>query len=178
MGAIEAQIALLEEAINIERKGYRFSTEAAEKASDSQARDILRELASDEQYHEQTLEEQRQALQTRGAFDLEAARKAADRSQGRPRPSIIPAGRSKEAAIARASGDELRALEVGMETERRSYDFYQRAAEQVQEPPVERLYRSLADWENGHYLALQEMHEFLADPEAWYARQEKPIYEG
>ena len=178
MGAVDAQLALLGEAIEVERKGISFYTEAAEKASSAKVKDVLLGLADDERYHEKVLDEQRQAIQSSGRFDVAAAEQAAAYAEGRPRPTIIPTGKGKAQAIAKASADELRSLDVGMEIERRSYEFYQKSAGEVQEPAVKRLYLDLAKWENTHFEALQEMHEFLADPEAWFLRQERPIIEG
>ena len=178
MSAADAQLAVLVEAIEVERKGILFYTEAADKASSPKARDVLLGLADDERYHEKVLEEQRGAIQSSGGFDVAAAEQAAAYAENRPRPSIIPTGEGKEQAIARASNDELRALDVGMETERRSFEFYRKAADEVQEPAIKRLYQSLAQWENTHFEALQEMHDFLADPEGWFLHQERPIMEG
>ena len=178
MAAEQTQLALLAEAIDTERKGYRFYTEAAARAVSEKARETLLSLAEDERYHESVLEEQRRALQASGSWAVEEAEKAAGHSKGRPRPSIIPSDRKKTVAIARASKDELAALQVGMRIEQASYRFYLRAAEQVGAPAVNDLYRSLAAWENSHFLVLQEMHDFLSDPEGWYLKEERPILEG
>lgn len=178
MGVLETQVALLGEAMEIEQKGCKFYTEAAQRAADPSTKDILLNLAKDEEYHEAVLIAQRNALKSVGTWAIEEAKKAAAESKKRPRPSIIPEDRKKAAAIKKATASDLEAIQVGIQTERASYAFYSKAADEVDVEAVKDLYRSLAAWERRHFDALQEMYDFLSDPESWYLKEEKPIIEG
>lgn len=169
---------LLDQAIDTERKAIQFYTEAAAKASSARARDILLGLADDERQHESMMQEQRQAFELSGACSIEAAQLAAEFAKSFLRPSIVPSDRRRMEALASAAADELEALKVGMGIERAAYRFYTRAAQMVDTPVLGNLYQSLAEWENGHFLALQEMHDFLSDPEVWHLKSERPIFEG
>jgi rubrerythrin len=175
---MQTQCDLLDQAIETEKKGIEFYVEAADKASSARARDFLLGLADEERQHERILTAQRRAVELTGACSLEAAQMLAEFSRSVIRPSIIPTDRRKAEAVAQAAAGELEALEVGMSIERAAYRFYSRAAQEVALPDLETLYQNLAAWENGHFGALQEMHDFLADPEQWYVKQEHPIFEG
>ena len=55
-------MSALQQALELERSGYRFYTRAAERTADPKGSEMFRALASDEMLHQQAIERQIEAL--------------------------------------------------------------------------------------------------------------------
>jgi hypothetical protein len=56
--------------------------------------------------------------------------------------------------------------------------MYKRLLESSDDCMAEKLYQFMMDQENQHYVLLKETHDYLASPEDWHLREEKPLFEG
>jgi rubrerythrin len=59
-------------------------------------------------------------------------------------------------------------LEVGIQMETKSIEFYQRLARQAHDDKERRFLMSLINEERGHYNNLIDYRNFLIDPADWY----------
>jgi rubrerythrin len=77
-----------------------------------------------------------------------------------------------------ADADELKAYEIAMEMENAGYDFYKKMLASAEDEDVKELYRFLISEEETHFELVSSTHQYLKDPAAWFAKEEKPIVEG
>ncbi len=154
-------------AIETEIDGYRYFNSAAERAIHERARETWLSLAADEIEHMKLLQAQLWEL-------------------GRPEPDDEPAVSPDKAVIAPTitvpesvnKDDDLAALEVGLDVEARTRDFYAKAATETASAAMKATYERLAAMEAGHYQLVDETYRFLADPQGWNFDQVRPISDG
>ncbi len=154
-------------AIETEIDGYRYFNSAAERAAHDCARETWMSLAADEIDHMKILQAQLREL-------------------GKPEPDDDDEAPKDKAVIAPTRtvpdsvnlDDDLAALQVGLEVEARTRDFYAKAATATASATMKATYERLAAMEAGHYRLVDETYRFLADPQAWNFDQVRPINEG
>ena len=182
-----SRLGILRRAMQIERDGYRFYNEAAERAVGERGRNVFRGLAADEEKHLRLLLFEYKSLEsgqgwidpTDGVRDASYQDLVLDPANPdlpgeevpEPWPIFSPA---REPSL---EGD-VAALEFGMETEELSYDLYKRAAEEQTDRVAKQVYELLAREENRHYEILQSSRDYLVDNETWWDDEEFPFFEG
>ena len=176
-------LGILRRAMQIERDGYKFYNEAAERAVGERGSNMFRGLAADEEKHLRILLVEYGALESgqgwvdptqalEEEFELDPANPDLPGEEvPEPWPIFRPA---REPSL---EGD-VAALEFGMETEQLSYDLYKRAAEEQTDPAAKQVYELLAREENRHYEILQSSRDYLVDNETWWDSEELPFFEG
>ncbi len=176
-------LGILRRAMQIERDGYKFYIEAAERAVGERGKSMFRGLADDEEKHLKLLLIEYQSLESgRGwidpataleqELDLDAANPHLPGEEyPEPSPIFAPARQPS------LEGD-VAALEFGMETERLSYDLYKSAAQEQAEPAAKRAYELLAKEENHHYEILQSSRNYLVDNGTWWDSEQLPFFTG
>lgn len=176
-------LGILRRAMQIERDGYKFYNEAAERAIGERGKSTFRGLADDEETHLRLLLVEYEALESgQGwidpiqALEQELALDPANpdlpgEEYPEPSPIFTPARQPS------LEGD-VAALEFGMETEQLSYDLYKGATEEQTDPAARQLYEFLAKEENRHYEILQSSRDYLADNQTWWDSEELPFFIG
>ena len=149
MSDMDAAIAALQMAIQTEIDGHNFYQKFAERSTDPDARKIFERLARDEIMHLELLRNTKAMLEQSGAW-AEYKGLALDVIQGAP---IFSQERVQQNLVAHTS--DLSALRVSYLIERDAVDFYTRAAAQTDDPNGRRMFRDLADMEQGHLRLLE-----------------------
>ena len=72
----------------------------------------------------------------------------------------------------------LNAYEVGMDLEKKGYDFYKKIADDTNNPAAKKLFDFLAKEESLHYDLLEDTHLYLSNPAEWFHKEEKWLVEG
>jgi len=176
-------LGILRRGMSLERDGYRFYLDAAERASSEQGKRMFLDLASQEEDHLRLLLAEYRALEAgqdwlpyqeamNQEFPLDAAEPDLPGEEpADPLPVFTP---EREISV---QGD-IAALKFGLETERISRELYARAAEQSEEPRARQTYEFLAHQEEKHYRLLQGTHEYLTNNETWWDDEEQPFFIG
>ena len=176
-------LGVLRRAMQVERDGYKFYAEAAERATGERGKEMFRGLAADEEKHLRLLLIEYRALESgQGWIDpTQALEQDMDLDPANPdlpgaeypesSPIFTPARQPS------LEGD-VAALEFGMETERLSYDLYKKSAKEQTDPSAKKAYELLAKEENRHYEILQSSRDYLVDNETWWDSEELPFFEG
>jgi len=176
-------LGILRRAMQIERDGYKFYIEAAERAVGERGKGVFLGLADDEETHLRLLLIEYQALESgQGWIDPTQALEqdfALDPANPNlpgeeypePSPIFTPARQPS------LEGD-VAALEFAMETEQLSYDLYKGIAEKTDDPTTRQVYELLAKEENGHYELLQNTRDYLTDNQTWWDSEELPFFTG
>ena len=174
---------ILRRGMSLERDGYRFYTQAAERASSERGKRMFLDLAAQEVDHLRLLLAEYRALEEgRGWLSYKEAM-AADfpldpanpdlpgEEPPEPMPVFTP---DREVSL---EGD-VAALEFGLETERISRELYAQAAEAADDPRAREAYEFLTRQEEAHYRLLQNTHDYLTQNQTWWDSEELPFFTG
>lgn len=176
-------LGILCRAMQIERDGYKFYREAAERAVGERGKSVFLGLADDEETHLRLLLIEYQAVESgQGWIDPTQALKMdldldpanpdlPGEEYPEPSPIFTPA---REQSL---EGD-VAALEFAMETEQLSYALYKGAAAEQTDPAAKQAYELLAKEENHHYEVLQNSRDYLVDNQTWWDSEELPFFTG
>ena len=167
----------LHQGIQTEIQGLTMYRKAAERTQDPQGKQVFERLSQDERIHLRLLKVQYGALVSEGHWVvLEQAREL---EPGREVEELFPQSDEALAALLPADADDLQALELALEFERKGYHMYRRLAEETEDAAGRALYEFLAEQEQHHYDLIQRAHEYLQTQGAWYFdEQERPFFEG
>ena len=178
-----SSLGILRRAMQIERDGYKFYREAAERAVGERGKSVFLGLADDEETHLRLLLIEYHAVESgQGWIDPTQALKQdfefdptnpdlPGEEYPEPSPIFTPA---REQSL---EGD-VATLEFAMETEQLSYDLYKGAAAEQIDPAAKQAYELLAKEENHHYEILQSSRDYLTDNQTWWDSEELPFFTG
>jgi len=165
----ELNVSILKAAIEVEKFGIEFYGNLSTCVNDERGAALLRSLAEDEKKHLAILEKEVERL--KGTCDVACVMPAPEYVKIVPERVFLPAPNT-----CMLVEDEIKALEKGIEVEKRSYEMYQGALGRVSDEPVRKALRTLADWEITHRKILEENLRYLKLEGAWYGYS--PILEG
>jgi len=169
----ESALAILAQAMQIEREGMNFYGQAAAQSQNPRVSSLFQSLVSDETGHLRILQAEYEALQGTGSW------LPADVVLKEVTSNVTLFPKSADAvAQAAASPSDLDALKLAMDMEQKGYDLYVRAGKEAANTDAQALYSRLAKMENGHFKALQQAYDYLTHPDYWFDEEEKPIFEG
>jgi rubrerythrin len=169
--------------MSLERDGYNFYVQAAERASSERGKEVFLDLAAQEEDHLRLMLAEYRALEEgRGWIPYEEAMQAdfaldpanpdlPGEEPPEPSPIFSP---DREISLA---GD-IAALEFGMETEEMSRQLYALAAQESDDPQAREAYQFLTKQEEEHYRLLQNTHEYLTQNQTWWDSEELPFFTG
>lgn len=148
----------LRQAMITEADGHAFYSMAAKSVQDAKGRAVLERLAADERLHLETLKKQHEALVKTGALDAAVALPApADLAGPQAIFSADIKGRLAHAGL------EMSTLSIGIQLELNSLKYYGGLADAEPAGPARDFFRSLADWEKGHYESLLAQYDDLKE---------------
>ena len=183
-------LGVLRRAMQIERNGYRFYIDVAERAVSERGKEVFRGLAADETNHLHLLLVEYEALESgKGWLDPdEALEQELDfdpanpdlpgEEYPEPTPIFAPARVPRLGRGVPSLDNDLAALEFAMETEQMSYDLYKTSAEEQPDQAAKEVYEMLAREENRHYVLLQNSRDYLLNNQTWWDTEELPFFEG
>jgi len=144
-------------AIDIEKRGYNFYTEAARVTGDPRGRAMFQRLAQDEVRHLDWLNAHRDSLEKTGQWkNVQLTGQALSLGQ-----RVFPKTAGPRSGV-KAQTRELEALRRGMQAEKDSMVFYKEMASNIIDPSGRATFLALADEEEKHYLLLQAEHDYLS----------------
>ena len=164
----------LEIAIQMEMDGKGFYLEASENASDSLGKELFSQLSAEEDLH------------ARKATQIYERLKLGDKSsevdigfdQGKAIKSIFAKASEHLRTETYAATDVLEAIRLALEIEETSRMFYEEHSGKSSDGIEKQFFSALMAEERGHYLALQDYHEYLVNPAGWFVEKEHPSLNG
>jgi rubrerythrin len=163
------RVGILLAAMAVEEYGIEYYRKLEKCVPEPEGKALMRSLGRDEEGHRRRIEEE--LMRVLGG------------SSARAGPSkdilgIVPQGPfpfpEKDGCLALA--DEIAALEIGIDVEKRSIEMYRGAAARVSERGLRDLLEKLQRVEEKHLRLLEENMRSLRDGGAWYGYS--PILEG
>jgi rubrerythrin len=151
-------VVALRMAIQTEIDGYEFYTRAAEQSNHPRTKTLFQTVAQDEIGHRQWLEAQEASLRRDGLW-------LAERIEQLPKTNVavegLPIFSQDHIIDITTHTSELTALRTAVLIEQDAVSFYQRAADQTDDPAGKKMYRFLADFEREHRRLLEQEYNFL-----------------
>jgi rubrerythrin len=175
MGDEQAKtIEALQMAIQMEIEGQEYYQRASQESNNQAGKELFRELAIEEDKHQQRFEEIYESIRSKKAWpDIET------RSEGRERQGTLFAQAMETVTPdVKATPGEIDTVTQAMDMENKTYDFYNKQAGSSTYDVGGGFYKALAAEERNHYLALVDYREYLLDPAGWFANKEHPSLDG
>ncbi len=175
MGDEQAKtIEALQMAIQMEIEGQEYYQRASQESNNQAGKELFRELAIEEDKHQQRFEEIYESIRSKKAWpDIDI------QSNSDERLSTLFAGAMEAVAPnVKAASGEIDTVSQAMDMENKTYDFYKGQAERAIGDIEGNFYEALAAEERGHYLALVDYREYLLDPAGWFVNKERSSLDG
>lgn len=150
----------MEVCMAIEREGISFYEQASKKVTDPKVRDIFRRLAREEKEHSKLLQDKskylRPALSKHSPFNEEVRQFIQSEVRGKVFP--LKEGRNPDLP---AIATDVQAVEVGIESERRSIQILEQLLEAERKIDVRAIFCHLMAEERKHLEALEQLKSEL-----------------
>ncbi len=150
----------IKEAIRLEINGRNFFNHAAEITHNELGKKMFEKLAAEEVRHIEMFSE----LFTK--ILKEAGWKKYVRDEELKGESAL-IEKLKERMKGAEGKSETQALSIGMELEENAIRFFQKAADEVDDPAAKEIFRNISEEEKFHYDLLQAQHDSLTNSGFW-----------
>ncbi len=170
---------ILDEALAIEKEGYKFYMDAAWKTADERAKRMFEKLADDELEHLRTFAAQKKALEETGSWLAPEAVLMAKGEISAHEEEVLSWKKTSSDVFADQDQkvesehfDDRNALRAGIDAEDRSIELYSSAAEHAGDALATDIFTNLACEEEGHKRLLQAELDSLENSGFWFDHQE------
>ncbi len=153
-------IDAIEVSLCIEKQGLLFYEKAAKLAREPKVRDIFSRLAKEEKEHIQSLQDKAQFLQP-ALVKKSVSRKEVDRYIAQELKGKVFPRLEETPEIAPETMDDQKALDFGIDSERRSIEVLKDLLERERKIDVRVVFSHLLAEERKHLSALQDLKESL-----------------
>ena len=165
MSHVQEALQAIDTAIQIEKDGLAFYTEAARQTVEPKGQRMFQTLAQDEAAHLRLFEETRKSLLE--GNDWLSPGQVATISPRKPiRQPVFPTG--DEAKKAGVPERQLAALRRGIQAEEDSIAFYSEQMDKADDPDAKAMYAYLIGQEEGHRMILQGEYDYLTNTGFWF----------
>jgi rubrerythrin len=155
----------IETAIQVEKDGLAFYTDAARQIADPGGKRMFESLAADEAAHLSLFETVRKSLLEEDRW-LPPEQVASMSPSRFARPPIFPA--AGQAGAAKIPERQLAALRRGIQAEDESIALYSEQMDRVDDVDGKAMYGYLVEQENGHRTILQGEYDYLTGTGFWF----------
>jgi len=169
-----ASIEVLEYARKREQESRDFYKQCLEKATIKGTREILKSLVADEERHFNIVTDMLKKAKETGRV------KGVDTGDpGNGQTQFEKAFPHKMTAVTDFSAESATVgemLKKALDNEKESHNNYSKAAGEAEEPELKEIYSFLAKEENRHYNLIDNLIDYLADPDEWIYEEENLIF--
>lgn len=160
-----------QKALDFEQKGHKIYEETANKTKNPIVEKTFRYLADQELLHADEIKEYMEKLD-KGTI----IKTRDDKPEETKKFFQMTVEEFKEKT--ELSDDDLKAHKTALELEQKSYNFYKKQHDKAKDKELKKFFKFLMEQENSHYELIQKTYNFIKDPAAFYAEEEKWITEG
>lgn len=164
---------ILKIALEAEKDGLEMYLKASERALYPLGRQMLLSLAEDEKSHIRMIRELAAGRGLQSA--LNEAREGSPTERMRNAMTALKSVVMDDLSVC---ADELEVLRIGLDMEKRSYEFYKQGAKDAVSKDESSLCEKLAAEEGEHYRMLQNTYEYLEDRAHWFLWTEHGLLDG
>lgn len=162
--------------LDMEERGREFYIKAAKRTKDEFGKRVFEALADDETRHIGAIKGYYETMSKKN----QTPRLSAVMPKHKDIKKRVIFGKRESELLKKASpeADELKAYAVAMEMENNGYNFYKKTLESTDDANAKELYKFLLSEEETHFELVSSTYEYLKNPAAWFAKDERPIVEG
>ncbi len=150
---------IFEFAMKMEEDGHAYYLEHAEKVENPSLKRVLNEMANDEHKHYKIFKAMRNQETAEYMDDNKTT--IIDTVK-----TIFDELKEKNKDYA-AESDFRKVWEVALETEKKAEKFYREKIDEVDDENNKRILKKIADEEHNHWVAIENVIQFLDKPERW-----------
>ncbi|MDD2431731.1 MAG: ferritin family protein [Firmicutes bacterium] len=161
----------ISKAFEFERNGAKFYLETAAKTQNRLARQLLNNLAKEEVQHVLDIDEIYYELK-----EGTLPEKMDQDSKNSIESSIQTFFKKVNKGTLKEDIDDLEALKVAMDMEKKGYEMYRTAMKAATEPNMQEFFNRLAQEEQEHLIALENVYYYLTNPADWFAQTESQVW--
>ena len=158
---------VLNESLEMEKKGHKFYKEGAEKIKNSLGRKMLNRLAEDELIHIRRIKEIYESLESDSMSQLKIEEIPVEQFDvifERMKNQLDEAvGEFSQVGV-----DDEEIINVALELESHARFYYQEAAKKTQDKKIKKFYEMLAIEEKNHYDLLVNTNKYLENPSLFF----------
>jgi len=161
-------------AMNFELEGRKILHDAGEKSKDPLSKATFQFLADQELKHIEAIRAFAAALAKNSEFNTADLPTPLSKEESRKAiKDIFTQFKTKFEATSGKEEERQEVYYVAEDMEHRGHDFYHAAAEKTTDATARKLYKFLAEEEARHFEIIQETAEFLKQPDAIMAVEER-----
>jgi len=161
-------------ALEMERRGHKFYSDAVKDSDSPLVQEIFKILAGEELNHMERFEEIYQALQSGKVEDywLRIPLQSSNLDQ------VFSNLARKYLKEIKPGSTRISALELGMEMEQDSIKFYQERLTQAEGEKEREFLEKIIQEEQKHFQILKDMEFYFTNPEGWFQEKERSSLNG
>ena len=164
----------LQIAIQMEIDGKEYYLKASQESSNELGKNLLQSLAAEEDIHRQKFEQIYNAIRNKKAWPVTDFQP----DGGKRLRTIFARATEEIGSNIEAPATELDAIQIAMDMENKTYDFYKSQGKNANYDAERDFYQTLAAEEREHHLVLLDYYEYLKDPAGWFVSKEHPSLDG
>lgn len=162
-------------AIDMEKKGYDFFSETAQKADEELAKEVFTFLANEELNHIKAIEKYSQ--ESLSGENASADEVIAEIKDNRPGKTIDDLFTNLSGTVP-LEGTNLDAYKFAMDFERKGGEFYKKAEAEATDPGAKKLFGFLVGEEQKHFKIVESCLLYFENPEEFFHQRESWHMEG
>ena len=168
-GKFDKSLQMLSTALEMEEKGKKFYEKAIGTAKNELGRDIFRTLMEDEIIHMGRIRKIYASLSDNQAWSEEwKGLKVEHDDLGK----LFRQMAKKHGTEITAETSDLEAIDVGIDFESQSIEFYEEQLAKAVDPLEQEFIKEMVAEERSHHAALTDMKLYLSDPAGWFREKE------
>jgi len=161
--------------LEMEEQGHAFYLKASRNSKNELGRKLFKMLAEDELVHIERIKAIYGSLKKGREWPLEWGKLPLKHPDLR---EIFASLAEKNKDKIKPGSTDLDALEVGLELENRSINYYQGQMEKASAGQEKKFLEQMVREEQTHHRLLADMKFYLTNPESWYVEHEKHGLDG
>jgi rubrerythrin len=170
----EATLAMFCTALEMKEKKKGLYEEAMNACPDQVGKETFRMLRDAELEHTRHIQETYEELK-QGKVWADACKFYPEQQNMQDAFRKIAEEHSK---VAKACGDDIYALETGMQLEQASIQFFEEQLKRASDPLERRFLETMAIDEREHFRMLADLKFYYADPQGWFMEKSKARLDG
>lgn len=161
MGEASSQVAeAIRTAIQMEKEGYAFFHQAAEKTNNKLGKEMFERLAAEEIAHMETFRKMFDSMS-----DTEDWRAVASELKSVTTPPLFSEAKNKMKA--ERDPGEVEALRQAMEIERKAIEFFNEAKSKANDETAKEIFEKIRQEEEYHHALLQAQYDSVTNSGYW-----------
>jgi rubrerythrin len=170
----EKMLRALNSALEMELDGQECYLAASRNSTNEAGAQLFDSLAKEEAIHHRKFEELFDSISKRlGWLDVNPVMTSAHNVWETVMEKCHKLGVSVS-----STQNELEAVQIAIDKEKNSYDFYEKQASNATYDTEREFYLMLAKEEREHELALLNYYEYFSDPAGWFLKTERQSLDG